>query len=57
MWENNFKQFSWQGLNLWNMQTTYTTQEKKKKQSNGVMGKRHEYTFPQRRYTNDSEAH
>ena len=33
MWENNFKWFNWQGLNLWIMQTTYTTtQEIKNKE-------------------------
>ena len=35
MWENNFKWFNWQGLNLWIMQTTYTTTQeiKNKKKS------------------------
>ena len=51
MGENSFKGCNRQGLNLYNIQTSYTTQQHKSQQPNGKMGKRHEETFLQGRYT------
>ena len=45
MGENSFKQCNGQGLNLQDIQTTYTTQQQKSQQPNGKMGKRPEQTF------------
>ena len=45
--ENSFKWCNWQGLNLQNIQATYTTQQQKNQSINGKMGKRPEQTFLQ----------
>ena len=42
MGENSFKQCNRKGLNLLNIQTTYTAQQQKNQQPNGKMGKRPE---------------
>ena len=46
-----------QGLNLQNIQMTYTTQQQKSQQLNGKMGRRPEETFLQRRCTDGQQAH
>ena len=46
-----------QGLNLQNIQMTYTTQQQKSQQLNGKMGRRPEETFLQRRYTDGQQLH
>ena len=40
MGENSFKQCNWQGLNLQNIQTTYTAQQQENQQPNLKMGRR-----------------
>ena len=42
MGENSFKRFNGQGLNLQNIQATYTIQQQKKQSINGKMGQRPE---------------
>ena len=45
------------GLNLQNIQATYTTQQQKSQQPNGKMGKRPEQTFLQGTYAHGQQAH
>ena len=42
MGKNSFKRCNGQGLNLENIEATYTTQQQKSQQHNGKMGKRPE---------------
>ena len=42
MGENSFKQCNGQGLNFWNIEATYRTQQQKSHPPNGKMGKRPE---------------
>ena len=55
--ENSFKCCNWQGLNLWNMQAIYSTQQQKSQPPNGKMGKRPEQIFLQWRWTDGQQAH
>jgi len=57
MAENSFKWCNRQGLNLQNIQATYTTQQQKSQQPNRKMGKRPEETVLQGRYTEGQQAH
>ena len=57
MGENSFKRCNGKGLNLQNIQATYTTQQQKSQQPNGKMGKKPKWTFLQRRYTDGQQAH
>ena len=57
MGENSFKRCNGQGLNLQNIQITYTTQQQKSQQLNGKMGQRPEQAFLQRTYTDGQQAH
>ena len=57
MGENSFKWCNRQGLNLQNIQATYTTQQQKSQQPNWKMGKRPEQTFFQGKCTDGQQAH
>ena len=57
MRENVCKQSDQQGINLQNIQIAHAFQCQKHKQLKQKMGRRSEWTFLQRRCTDDQEAH